>query len=148
MPQREAHPKAPGIDAGITEAAIRNLVHTFYARVRCDPVLGPIFNTRVEDWPTHLEKLCAFWSSVMLMTGRYKGTPMRAHAELPKIVPEHFQRWLSLFHATARETCPGAAAGLFIDRSERIAQSLQLGIALHRGGNLAQTPPGTHGGAT
>jgi hemoglobin len=130
---RDPHPKAPGIGVGVSEAMIRNLVHTFYARVRCDPVLGPIFNTRVEDWPAHLEKLCAFWSSVMLMTGRYKGTPMRAHAELPGIASEHFQRWLSLFQATVRETCPDAAAGLFVDRSERIAQSLQLGIALHRG---------------
>jgi hemoglobin len=135
------HPRAPGIDAGITEAAIRNLVHTFYARVRSDPLLGPIFNTRVADWPAHLEKLCAFWSSVMLMTGRYKGTPMKVHADLPEIAPEHFQRWLALFHATARETCPDAAAILFIDRSERIAQSLQLGIGLHRGDIPTGAPP-------
>jgi hemoglobin len=137
----EPHPGAPGINAGITEATIRNLVHTFYARVRCDPLLGPIFNTRVEDWPAHLEKLCAFWSSVMLMTGRYKGTPMKAHADLPEVAAEHFQRWLALFHVTARETCPDAAAVLFIDRSERIAQSLQLGIALHRGDIPTAAPP-------
>jgi hemoglobin len=137
---REPHPRAPGVDAGITEAVIRNLVHAFYARVRADPLLGPVFNARVEDWPAHLDKLCAFWSSVMLMTGRYKGTPMKAHADLPEIVPGQFQRWLALFHATAREICPNAAASLFIDRSERIAQSLQLGIALHRGELLAQPP--------
>jgi hemoglobin len=142
---RDPHPKAPGTGAGITEAMIRNLVHAFYARVRCDPVLGPIFNTRVEDWPAHLEKLCAFWSSVMLMTGRYKGTPMRAHAELPAIAPAHFQRWLALFQGTVRETCPDAAASLFADRSERIAQSLRLGIALNRGEVPAQLPPGVRG---
>lgn len=141
---REPHPKAPGIDAGITEAVICNLVHAFYARVRCDPLLGPIFNARVEDWPAHLDKLCAFWSSVTLMTGRYKGTPMKAHAELPGIVPEHFQRWLALFQTTAREICPGAAS-LFVDRSERIAQSLQLGIALHRG-DIPVELPRAHGG--
>ena len=90
-------------------------------------------NARVQDWPAHLDKLCAFWSSVMLMTGRYKGTPMKVHAELPEIAPEHFQRWLALFQSTAQEICPGAAASLFTDRSQRIAQSLQLGIALHRG---------------
>jgi hemoglobin len=138
---REPHPRAPGVDAGITEAVIRNLVHAFYARVRCDSVLGPIFNTRVQDWPTHLDKLCAFWSSVMLMTGRYKGTPMKAHVELPEIAPEHFQRWLALFQSTAREICPDAAARLFVERSERIAQSLQLGIALHRGEIPVESPP-------
>src|SRR5262249_48957355 len=130
---REPHPSAPGTAAGITEAVIRNLVHTFYARVRGDAVLGPIFDARVEDWPAHLEKLCAFWSSVMLMTGRYKGTPMQAHAGLPGITPDHFRRWLALFHVTALEICPDAAAALFVDRSERIAESLRLGIALHRG---------------
>jgi hemoglobin len=130
---RDPNPRAPGIDSGITEAMIRDLVHTFYARVRRDPLIGPIFNARIEDWPAHLDKLCAFWSSVMLMTGRYKGTPMKVHAELPDASAEHFQRWLALFRATAQDICPNEAACLFVDRSERIAQSLQLGIALHRG---------------
>lgn len=133
---RDPHPKAPGMEVGITEAMIRDLVHAFYARVRCDPLIGPIFNARVDDWPAHLDKLCAFWSSVTLMTGRYKGTPMHVHAELPAISAEHFQRWLTLFRATAHDVCPEDAARLFVDRSERIAESLQLGIALHRGESL------------
>jgi hemoglobin len=72
----------------------------------------------------------------MLMTGRYKGTPMKVHAELPGISEELFRRWLALFRATAHDVCPGDAARLFVDRSERIAESLQLGIALHRGDSL------------
>lgn len=130
---RDPHPEAPGVAAGITEPMIRELVHAFYARVRLDPLIGPIFNERVGDWPSHLDKLCDFWSSVTLMTGRYKGTPMKVHADLPGIAREHFERWLALFDATARDVCTEEAAGLFIDRSERIAQSLQLGIAIHRG---------------
>jgi hemoglobin len=130
---RNPHPRAPGVDAGVTEAMIRDLVHTFYARVREDALLGPIFNARIADWPAHLDKLCGFWSSVTLMTGRYKGTPMKAHAELPDISRAHFERWLALFRAAAEDICPQAAAGLFIDRSQRIAESLQLGIAIARG---------------
>ncbi|MEX1147329.1 MAG: hypothetical protein WEB93_03005, partial [Sphingomonadales bacterium] len=38
-----------------------------------------------------------------------------------------------LFRATAREVCPGPAAAHFIDRAERIAESLELGIATHNG---------------
>lgn len=129
---RDPHPKAPGIEAGVTELMIRDLVHEFYARVREDAVLGPIFNAKIDDWDAHLDKLCAFWSSVTLMTGRYKGTPMKAHAELPQIGPEHFRQWLALFRTTASEVCPAAAA-LFADRAERIAESLQMGIAIHRG---------------
>src|SRR5262245_53635170 len=137
----DGHPKAPGVDVGVTEAMIRDLVHTFYARVRSDPLIGPIFNSRIKDWPAHLEKLCRFWSSVTLMSGRYKGTPMRVHAELPGIASEHFQHWLALFRATAQDICPERAAALFIDRSRRIAESLQLGIALHRGESPIHAPP-------
>jgi len=130
---RDPHPKAPGTPVGITEPMITTLVHTFYARVRADPLLGPIFSRAINDWDAHLAKLCAFWSSVTLMTGRYKGTPMKAHADLAEITPAHFERWLALFQATAVKTCPADAAAIFVDRANRIAESLLLGIALHRG---------------
>jgi hemoglobin len=133
---RAPHPKAPGLEAGITEPMIRDLVHAFYARVRRDEVLGPIFNARIENWDEHLDKLAAFWSSVVLMTGRYKGRPMPVHARLPGISDAHFARWLSLFGETAREVCPAPAAELFADRAGRIAESLKIGIALHRGESI------------
>lgn len=136
---RDPHLKAPGSSVGITEAMIRTLVHTFYASVRADPMLGPIFNRAIEDWDAHLDKLCAFWSSVTLMTGRYKGTPMKVHAELPRITTVHFERWLALFQATASTTCPPEAATVFVDRANRIAETLQLGIALHRGEGIVPT---------
>lgn len=137
MTDRTPSPKAPGFSAGVTEPVIRTLVHAFYARVRADAVLGPIFNGAIDDWDAHLDKLCAFWSSVTLMSGRYKGTPMKVHADLAGISGDHFDRWLGLFRETARDVCPGPAAALFIDRAERIAQSLELGIAVHRGQMLA-----------
>jgi hemoglobin len=136
---------APGYAVGIDEAMICNLVHTFYARVRQDDLIGPIFNRVVADWDEHLEKLCGFWSSVVLMSGRYKGTPMHVHAAIAEIAPKHFDRWLDLFRSTARELCPPAAADLFIDRAERIAQSLEMGIALFRGGGPLATLRGRAG---
>jgi hemoglobin len=138
--QREPHPKAPGVAAGISEEMIRDLVHRFYAEVRRDPLLGPIFNARVKDWDEHLDKLCAFWSSVVLMTGRYKGRPMPVHAAIAEISPAHFARWLGLFEATARMLCPEPAAAVFVDRSRRIAESLEIGIALHRGADPGFAP--------
>lgn len=124
---------APGFDAGVTEEMIHDLVHAFYAQVRKDPALGPIFNGVVRDWDAHLAKLCDFWSSVTLMTGRFKGAPMAVHAELPDIRATHFVRWLHLFGETARAVCPPPAAALFIAKAELIAESLQLGIAARRG---------------
>lgn len=130
---------APGTPLGVTEAMIRALVDAFYVKVRADAVLGPIFAAEITgangtgDWAPHLSKMYDFWSSVTLMTGRYHGTPMVAHNRLSMIRPAHFQRWLGLFRETAAEVCPPEAAALFIDRAERIAQSLELGVAVSRG---------------
>jgi hemoglobin len=123
----------PGAAVGITEAMIHELVHAFYARVRRDPALGPVFNRFVKEWDDHLAKLCDFWSSVMLMTGRFKGAPMAVHAQIPDIRPTHFARWLHLFRQTADEVCPPEAAALFARKAEMIGESLQLGIAARRG---------------
>jgi hemoglobin len=131
------HLKSPGLSAGITEDMIRDLVHAFYVKVRRDPLLGPIFNTKIDDWDEHLAKLCCFWSSVTLLTGVYKGRPMVVHAALPEIDEPHFAHWLALFDETARDVCPPAAADLFVDRSRRIAQSLKLGIDVQRGRDMA-----------
>ncbi|MBI1200347.1 MAG: preprotein translocase subunit TatC [Phenylobacterium sp.] len=132
----------PGVAAGVTEAMIHDVVHGFYDKVRRDPALGPIFSREIPQaaWPAHLAKMCDFWSSVLLMTGRFKGAPMATHARLPELRPTHFARWLHLFRHTADRLCPPEAAALFVSRSEMIAESLQLGIAA-RSGALSIGPP-------
>ncbi|MCB1504979.1 MAG: group III truncated hemoglobin [Hyphomicrobiaceae bacterium] len=134
--RREAFASDVSARTGIDEVMIERLVHTFYARIRTDTVLGPIFAERIADWDPHLERMCAFWSSVTLMSGRYHGRPMQAHANLP-IGGNDFDRWLALFAETASDVCPAAAAELFIGKAELIAQSLELGIASYRGDVLA-----------
>ena len=113
---------------GITEAMIERLVRAFYAKVRADEVLGPIFEARIANWEPHLQQMFAFWSSVALMTGRYHGTPMVKHMRLP-VDAGHFDRWLGLFEQTAREVCPPQAAAHFMERARRIASSLEMGVA-------------------
>lgn len=117
---------------GIDTAMIERLVRAFYGRARHDPLIGPVFEHHVADWDAHIPRMCDFWSSVALMSGRYHGQPMVAHLPLPIDTP-HFDRWLELFAETAREVCPPAAAALFIDRAHRIADSLELGIAAQKG---------------
>lgn len=115
------------IQTGLDEAVLRNLVHQFYARVRDDAMLGPIFADRITHWDSHLERMVAFWSSVALMTGRYHGRPVPAHTPLP-ISGVHFERWLDLFRETAHEVCTPAGADHVIERAERIARSLQMAV--------------------
>ncbi len=122
---------------GIGEVMIDRLVRAFYDRIRSDAVLGPIFEARVSDWEPHLQRMCAFWSSIVLMSGNYHGRPMEKHMPLP-IDARHFDRWLALFEETARDVCPEAAADHFIDRAHRIAESLEMGIAINRGVRLGR----------
>ena len=117
---------------GIDEAMIERLVRAFYGRARHDPLIGPIFESKVADWELHIARICAFWSSVALMSGRYHGQPMVAHLPLPVDTP-HFDRWLEIFAETAGKVCPPPAAAHFIDRANRIADSLELGIQAQRG---------------
>ncbi len=117
---------------GIDAAMIDRVVRAFYGKVREDDVLAPIFAARITDWEPHLARMCEFWSSVALMTGIYHGRPMEKHLPLP-VDGRHFDRWLRLFRATAQEVCPPAAAAHFIERAERIAQSLEMGIAVSHG---------------
>ncbi|MBJ6369898.1 group III truncated hemoglobin [Sedimentitalea sp. CAU 1593] len=114
-------------ETGLDEQLLRDLVHSFYEKVRDDPVLGPIFDARIEDWGPHLDRMVAFWSSVALMTGRYHGRPVPAHTPLP-IEGAHFRRWLALFRETAHEICPPAGAAHVIERAERIARSLHIAV--------------------
>jgi len=123
------NPRRKPVHAQISEETIRALVHAFYGRIRRDEALGPIFARVIgEDWDPHLAKMCDFWSSVMLMSGRYKGNPMIAHIRLKMVKPEHFARWLDLFQATAEDTCPPDIAAQFRARAGIIARSLQLGM--------------------
>ncbi|MFC5343272.1 group III truncated hemoglobin [Brevundimonas staleyi] len=126
--RREAATDALRHATGIDETMIDALVEGFYARVRDDGLIGPVFAVRIDDWAPHLAQMKLFWSSVALSTGVYQGRPMPKHLPLP-IDARHFDRWLELFRETARELCPPVAADHFIERAERIAQSLELGVA-------------------
>jgi hemoglobin len=112
---------------GLDEPALRVLVHRFYGLVRRDAVLGPIFAARIVDWDAHLERMTAFWSAVAFSTGRYHGRPVPAHAPLP-LTSAHFARWLTLFRAAVRETCPPAGAAHVVGLAERIARSLEAAV--------------------
>ena len=117
-------------DDQIDEAALERLIPAFYARVRADAEIGPLFDAAVHDWPDHLEKLVAFWSSVMLTSGRYKGSPMAAHLRhKAAITPAMFDRWLAIWAATTGEMLAPAAAMALQAKAARIAESLQLALS-------------------
>ena len=113
----------------VSEHGIKLLVDGFYAKVRRDPELAPIFLRAIPgDWGPHLNKMYAFWSSVMLTSGRYKGNPVVKHMAIPNIKPALFERWLALFNETSTELFDDAVSAEFQARAARIAESLQLAL--------------------
>ena len=121
----------------IDEPALKRLVETFYERVRADALIGPVFDDAIGDWPEHLDKLQAFWSSVMLTSGRYKGQPLPAHVRHgARIDGAAFERWLALWKEVTEELFDAPIAARFQEKADRIAESLQLGIRFAGGEGL------------
>ena len=121
--------RPPPSDDPLTQRHIVALVERFYAKVRRDPVLAPVFNPAVHDWDEHQRTLVSFWSSMVLKTGTYRGNPMAAHRPHP-IRGEHFDHWLALWRETALEVMPPAHAQVFIEHATRIGYSLRYGLGL------------------
>lgn len=115
--------------AGIDRASIGRLVRQFYAKVRSDERLGPIFAREITGaWDPHLEKMTAFWCSVILKSGDYHGRPAPAHLKLQDVTEADFGIWQDLFGETAAELFAPETAAVFVDRAERIATSLKLAM--------------------
>lgn len=128
----------------LDEETVRRLVHLFYQRVQKDALLGPVFGSRIADaaWPVHLAKMCDFWSSALLKSGRYEGRPLPPHLALGTDAGDpQFMRWLALFRPTAMEVLPPAAAQQAIAHAERMAHSFRLAIAFHNGEDTTKVAP-------
>lgn len=115
-----------------TLADIKNLVDTFYGKVRLDALIGPIFDERIQDrWPQHLEKMYTFWQTILLEEHTYFGAPFPPHAQLP-IEKEHFDKWLQIFHATLEELFEGKIADEAKWRANKMAQMFQYKLQYFR----------------
>lgn len=120
-----------GRDAVVDEGMIRALVDSFYGSIRDDGLLGPIFASQVADWSVHLPKMYAFWSTVVLKTGRYAGRPLETHQRLGMLKAEHFERWLALWEAAVQRVVPADARQGFTGPARRMAAA--MGSVLVRG---------------
>lgn len=68
-------------EVGITEADIRELIPAFYAKVRYDSILGPVFEGIIGDnWATHIETVCSFWLHVTRLDRHYQRAEFHACA--------------------------------------------------------------------
>jgi hemoglobin len=111
----------------IDEASLSQQVVQFYERARQDPILGPVFERAITDWPPHIRVITDFWIQAMLGGAGYRGNAFARHQD-KGITPDMFDRWLSLWGETAGELFTPPEAGRLIQRAELIARSLKSGL--------------------
>ena len=103
------------------------LVDEFYLNVQNDAQLAPIFERVIDgNWEPHLEKMKAFWRSVLLKTGEYKGQPVPKHNQIDGLETEDFLQWLELFSKTTKQIFDETTAMQVNETAKRIASSLWL----------------------
>lgn len=116
------------LSTSFTAPSIRQFVDTFYARVRADAMLSPVFEEKLAGkWDDHLARLSAFWTKVLLGTGDFHGNVFNKHMVLNGIEKQHFVRWLALFNVTAVEMFGPEDARIPVRVAERMAAGIQVG---------------------
>jgi hemoglobin len=117
------------------EDDIKKLVDEFYARVRKDDLVGPIFNEVIGDnWSHHLPVMYSFWSSILLGANTYHGNPLAVHFKLD-ISEEHFKRWLSYFEPTVDDLFQGEIAEEAKKRARSIASIMNAKLSMLKNKN-------------
>lgn len=108
---------------------IIQMVNSFYQKVQQDPLIGPIFQERIQNnWNTHLEKMYDFWENILLGTNAYHGRPFPPHLQLP-IQKIHFDTWLQLFNENIDQQFEGPNSQEAKLRALTIARIFQSKIA-------------------
>ncbi len=103
---------------------VSRLIKWFYAQVRFEPDLRPIFDAHITQWGPHLELLIDFWCS------RVEGGPelysgnLGRHARL-SLGPEHFATWLRVWEKNARHLLQPREAEEMIEIARGLARHLQ-----------------------
>ena len=109
------------------------LVITFYTKVRANDELGPIFNTAIKDWDSHLIHLTNFWESQLFRKNVFSGNPLKKHVEVDEnnsnqLTNDLFGLWLQFWLGTIDELFEGELANFAKDRARNIASFMFMEI--------------------
>jgi hemoglobin len=122
-----------------TKNEISVLVNAFYAKIRKDELLGPIFNSHIADerWPEHLETLTDFWETNLFGIAKFKGNPSKKHINVDlnlghTIEQKHFGKWLQLWFETIDELFEGDLANKAKESARRMATGQYVTICQNR----------------
>jgi hemoglobin len=109
---------------------IKLFVDTFYAKIRNDDLLAPIFIDKIKgDWQPHLDKMYLFWNAAIFGEKGYVGNPFLKHNNLI-VDASHFERWLQLFNQTIDNYFIGTLAETTKWRASVMADNFHRRISL------------------
>ena len=106
---------------------VSRLIKWFYARVRFEPDLQPIFDAHIPKWSEHLETLVDYWCTQVGGPPSYR-TGMGRHFKL-NLDSEHFVTWLRVWEQNCRDLLQEREAEEMIALAGSIADDLQRMIA-------------------
>jgi hemoglobin len=103
----------PGLEA---------LLVDFYQQAQQDPVIGPVFQKHVHDWPSHIATVTDFWSTQTGGPLVYRGG-MGRHLRLG-LEPQHFEHWLALWQRVTRQRVDAESADQLLEIGRLVAGRL------------------------
>ncbi|MEZ5611879.1 MAG: group III truncated hemoglobin [Rhodocyclaceae bacterium] len=113
----------------LSRDSLHRLVHSFYADVRRDPLLTPVFDSAIgPDWHAHLARMVDFWATLMLDARSFSGNVYGTHMRLEGVEPAHFERWMTLWYEHTENGFQPADRQRLRDTAEMIGRSLFLGF--------------------
>lgn len=125
---------------------VNHLVNCFYAKIRENQLLGPIFNRHIleNEWPEHLDTLTDFWETKIFGIPKFKGNPTLKHVTVDKnlnhtIEQKHFEEWLQLWFETIDELFEGESAQKAKNAARKMATGQFLAILHQRPGKQQTT---------
>ncbi|MGM5629671.1 group III truncated hemoglobin [Apibacter raozihei] len=114
---------------------IKQMVDTFYSKIRKDDLLKDIFENIIQDnWTSHLEKMYRFWQTVILKEHTYYGSPFAPHSTMP-VTKIHFDRWIDIFIKNIDEQFSGINADETKKRAVSMANLFNSKLEYYRQNN-------------
>ena len=120
--------RSPSRYQEFTATSIDELVESFYAKVRDNASLSPVFDRVIKDWPPHLARMKSFWTTVLQNRAAYtqhpQGSPPQLHQAIEELELAHFDEWLSLWDEVSNELFVAERASILQLRARQMARAL------------------------
>ena len=119
------------------EQDIATLIDSFYKKVLEHDRLAYFFTEAIHNWSFHKQQFIKYWSSQILFTDSYEGTPLHRHVHIDQhfekgFTRQHFDDWAALWQETVEELFVGDKAELAKECGVNMAKNIYLKMFLNR----------------